>query len=104
MKIRSIKFIEHFRPNCSCGTGYSEPDKFHVICDTGYETDIWVDIWYRPMTSYRQEFYDGLFRVFQEGSIENLQVAFGMYLDELIHSKQYSITNKDKYEMMSLGY
>ena len=45
MKITLIKFIEHFRPNCSCGTGYSEPDKFHVICDTGFETDVWIDIY-----------------------------------------------------------
>ena len=96
MKITSIKFIEHFRPNCSCGTGYSEPDKFHVICDTGFETDIWVDIWYRTTDKWKQEFYNGLFNVFPEGSIKNLQAAFDMYLDELIHFKQYNITDKDK--------
>ena len=39
MKITSIAFIKHLMPNCGSGTGYSEPDKFHVVCDTGYETD-----------------------------------------------------------------
>lgn len=102
MKITSITFIKHLRPNCSCGTGYSEPDKFHVTCDTGFETDVWVDIWYRPMTAWREEFYDGIYRVFPNDSVSNFKEAFEMYLDELIYSKQYKITYKDKDELMSL--
>jgi hypothetical protein len=104
MKITSIKFIKHLTPNCSCGTGYSEPDKFHVTCDTGFETDVWIDIWYRPFTSYKKEFYDGIHDKFPEGSVSNFKEAFGMYIDALIDSKQYRITEKDKYEMLNLDY
>ena len=81
MKITSIKFIEHIRPNCSCGTGYSEPDKFHVICDTGYETDVFIDIWYR--SDINKAFNEGIYRVFPEYSIDNIDEVFNMYLEEL---------------------
>lgn len=104
MKITSIKFIEHVRPNCSSGTGYSEPDKFHVICDTGYETDVWVDIWYRPMITWKEEFYDGIYRVFPNDSVSNFKEAFEMYIDALIESKLYGVTEKDKWEMLNLDY
>lgn len=104
MKITSIKFIKHLRPNCSCGTGYSEPDKFHVTCDTGFETDIWVDIWYRSITSWGKEFYDGIYEVFPNGSISNFKEAFEMYIDALIKSKQYIITKKDKQKILNLNY
>ena len=81
MKITSIKFIEHFIPNCSCGTGYSEPDKFHVICDTGFETDVWIDIWYR--NDIHKAFNEDIYRVFPENSIDNIDEVFNMYLKEL---------------------
>ena len=104
MKIRSIKFIEHFIPNCSCGTGYSEPDKFHVICDTGFETDIWVDILYRTPEKWKEEFYDGIYRVFPNDSVSNFKEAFEMYIDALIESKRYRLTEKDKWKMLNLDY
>lgn len=104
MKITSIAFIKHLMPNCGSGTGYSEPDKFHVVCDTGYETDVWVDIWYRPMITWRQEFYDGIYGTFPDGCVENFNEAFGMYLDALMESKQYGVTEKDKWEMLNLDY
>jgi len=104
MKITSITFIKHLMPNCSCGTGYSEPDKFHVICDTGFETDVWVDIWYRPMTAWRKEFYNGIYRTFPDGCVENFKEAFEMYIDALIGSKQYGVTENNKWEMLNLDY
>jgi len=104
MKITSITFIKHLMPNCGSGTGYSEPDKFHVTCDTGFETDVWVDIWYRPMTSWRQEFYNGIYRTFPDNSVSNFKEAFGMYIDALMESKQYKVTEKDKLEMLNLDY
>ena len=85
-------------------TGYSEPDKFHVTCDTGFETDVWVDIWYRPMTALRQEFYNGIYRTFPDNSVSNFKEAFGMYIDTLMESKQYRVTEKDKLEMLNLDY
>lgn len=81
MKITSIKFIEHIMPNCGSGTGYSEPDKFHIICDTGYERDIFIDIWYR--SDIRKAFNECIYRVFPENSINNINEVFDMYLKEL---------------------
>jgi len=34
-KIVSFKKLEHIVPGSSCGTGYSEPDKFEVTLDNG---------------------------------------------------------------------
>ena len=104
MKITSITFIKHLIPNCSCGTGYSEPDKFFVTCDTGFETIIFVDIWYRTMTDWKEQFYDGIYRVFPNDSVSNFNEAFVMYIDALIESKQYRLTEKDKQKILNLGY
>lgn len=41
MKIVSIKYLETLIPNMSSGTGYSESDKFHIVCDENlYANDI----------------------------------------------------------------
>ena len=81
MKITKIEYIKTLKPNMSCGTGYSEPDKFHIICDTGYETDIWIDIWYLTEDSAEKEFVNSLKRKF--GNIENIPEAFEMYKNTL---------------------
>jgi len=104
MKIIKITYIKTLVPNMSCGTGYSEPDKFHVICDTGFETDIWIDIWYRSTDDWKKEFYNRIYRIFSDDSVSNFEEAFIMYIDALIESKRYGITDKDKHEIISLNY
>lgn len=81
MKITKFKYIKTLRPNMSCGTGYSEPDKFHITCDTGYETDIWIDIWYLTESSAKEEFLNSIKRKFSK--VENIPEAFELYKDAL---------------------
>lgn len=78
MLIKSIRYIRTMRPDVSCGTGYSEPDKFHVVYDTGLETDVWVDIWYLPEECVRSAFFRGLYDAFHSLP-DNLDEAFEMY-------------------------
>lgn len=48
MKAVKLEFLFHDRPeNCSCGTGYSEPDYFRLYLDNGVSYEIWFDIWYK---------------------------------------------------------
>lgn len=81
MKITEIKYIKSLVPNMSCGTGYSEPDKFHIICDNGFETDVWIDIWYRTEKDIPKCFKEGLGKYFE--NIENFNKAFEMYKSEI---------------------
>ena len=81
MKVVSLKHLEHFTPSGSCGTGYSEPDKFHITCNTGYETDIWIDIWYLTEDSAEKKFTETLKREFD--NVENIPEAFELYKDAL---------------------
>ena len=91
MKILSIEYIETYKPNCSCGTGYSEPDIYRIVCDSNlYENDIWhadsnekkiwIDTWYVSGD-------DNIKKIFikeineQIGNVENLEEAFNMYLN-----------------------
>ena len=81
MKITKIEYIKTLVPNMSCGTGYSEPDKFHITASTGYETDIWIDIWYLTEDSAERKFVESLNRYFD--NVENIPEAFEMYKDAL---------------------
>ncbi len=83
MLIKSIRYIGTMRPDMSCGTGYSEPDKFHVVYDTGLETDVWVDIWYLPEECVRSAFFRGLYDAFHLLP-DNLDEAFEMYKQAII--------------------
>ena len=85
MKITKIEYIKTLIPNMSCGTGYSEPDKFHITCNTGYETDIWIDIWYLTEDSAERKFVESLNRYFDK--VENIPEAFEMYKEALRKTK-----------------
>ena len=93
MKILSLKKVEHFRPCASSGTGYSEPDKFHVVYDTGRESDIWIDIWYEPLNNIRKEFNKHMPR-----GLENKEEAWEMYVSEIAETscpyKKSELLNK----------
>ena len=82
MKITKIEFIEHIVPNRSCGTGYSEPDRFHIYGDNGLETNILVDIWYKQEKYVKREFINGL-RWAGWDNCENIDEAFEMYVNSL---------------------
>ena len=45
MKIVSFKYLKTFKPQGSCGTGYSEPDIFEVTLDNGSTINVTVDTW-----------------------------------------------------------
>ena len=92
MKITKIEYIKTLRPNMSCGTGYSEPDKFKITCDDNlykndiwhedsFEKEIWIDIWYLTEDSAEKEFVKSIKRNF--GNIENFPEAFEMYKEAL---------------------
>ena len=85
MKITEIKYIKSLVPNMSCGTGYSEPDKFHIICDNGFETDVCIDIYYRTEDDIPECFKEGLGKYFK--NIENFNEAFEMYKSEIKKTK-----------------
>ena len=80
MKIHSIKKVEHFVPKGSCGTGYSEPDKFIVTYDDNKTTTVWIDIWYRPLDMIYEQFIKGMKEAFDNF---NTLEAFNMYIDEV---------------------
>lgn len=86
MKVTNIKLIEHVVPNCSCGTGYSEPDKFIVEFDDNSKGELWVDIWYRSANQIRGLFEKSFKETFATKLpyIENLYEAFNMYVDEIV--------------------
>ena len=77
MKITNFDYLEKHVPNMSCGTGYSQPDKFHVICDNGAAKDVYIDIWYRTEEGSITEFYETMRNEFPD--CENLDEAFEMW-------------------------
>ena len=83
MKVINITLIKHIVPNCSSGTGYSEPDKLLVEFDDGSKGELWVDIWYRSANQIRGLFEYAFKSKFQKKlpEIENLYEAYLMYLD-----------------------
>ena len=98
MKITKIEFIKHIVPMGSCGTGYSEPDKFHIYGDNGLETDILVDIWYKQEKYVKREFIKGL-RLAGWDNCENIDEAFEMYVHALKptnHCPYYWLKKKNK--------
>ena len=84
MNITDIEFIRHIKPNCSCGTGYSEPDVFEITFDNGVKTKCLIDCWYRP--DDRQVFVEAIERLSLQImiSIDNIEEAYQMYKDEKI--------------------
>lgn len=83
MKIASIDFDSHFCPNMSCGTGYSEPDKFVVTLENGNKYELWVDIWYLPnMNSVKKSFISSIEDKFGS-TCANVDEAFEMYTKAL---------------------
>jgi len=88
MKILSIKYLKTLIPNGSSGTGYSEPDKFHIVCDENLykndiwhsdsnEKDIWIDTWYLSGSSVKRKFIETIKE--KIGDIDNIEEAFEMY-------------------------
>lgn len=77
MIVTSIEFVEHIKPNGSCGTGYSEPDVFKVTAD-GTTKTVTVDIWYQPYNAIKPILGDALKRKFGE-KCDNLNDAFKLY-------------------------
>ena len=82
--------------NGSSGTGFSEPDILHVVCDNGYETDITVDIWYMPIGRIRDKFINGISKKINLDE-DDLIKAFVLYVKEIAgRSCPYSV-----YEILS---
>lgn len=92
MKILSINFKEHIIPNCSGGTGYSEPDCFEVETDI-ITKDVYIDIWYQTEDRYYSIFSKAIEKAFEDCyshfadeidvKCRNIDEAFNMYLNEL---------------------
>lgn len=79
-KIISITFKEHIKPNMSCGTGYSEPDKFIVELDNDFKSYVLIDIWYKTKDTIKREFVNSINHTFRRfGKCANLEEAFEMY-------------------------
>lgn len=84
MKIKSIKYIKTLIPEGSGGTGYSQPNYFNVVLESGDKRRIKVDIWYIPVEMIRPEFISSLWQL---GEIDNLEQAYEMYVDEIITNR-----------------
>lgn len=84
MNITDIEFIRRIKPNCSCGTGYSEPDVFEITFDNGVKTKCLIDCWYRY--DDKQVFVEAIERLSLQImiSIDNIEEAYQMYKDEKI--------------------
>ena len=84
MNITDIEFIRHIKPNCSCGTGYSEPDVFEITFDNGVKTKCLIDCWY--IYKDKQVFVEAIERLSLQImiSIDNIEEAYQMYKDEKI--------------------
>ena len=83
LEIKSIEFIEHYRPNMSCGTGYSEPDIFEIEFSDGTKHKFYVDIWYRPRNCIRGIFEKELKYQFKQFIFDNVYDGYKMYLESL---------------------
>ena len=55
IRVISVKYLYHYAPNASCGTGYDEPDIYELTTDTGDKYKLSVSMWYRPYDSFRQQ-------------------------------------------------
>ena len=84
MKITNIEFIDHIKPEgCSCGTGYSEPDKFKITFDDGDTDTLFVDIWYVSSSNLiRRNFNDAIKNRYKEFPT-NMDEAFLIYKESL---------------------
>ena len=82
MKIIDINFIRHIVPNCSSGTGYSEPDVFEITFDNGFKTECLIDCWYRP--DDRQVFAEAIGNLAMNNIlfIDNIEEAYQLYKTE----------------------
>lgn len=78
MKIKSFEYIKRDKPNMGSGTGYSEADHFHVVCDNGFETNVAIDIWYMTESLATLTFKEVMKLTFGN-ELENLLEAFEMY-------------------------
>ena len=88
MKAISIKYFETLIPSsCSCGTGYSQPDRFIITFENGHQSKVLIDIWYRTPDGIKEEFLRGIDRVVDTIYIDNLDELFSMYVDELIENR-----------------
>ena len=100
MKVTAFKYLETFKPHGSCGTGYSEPDIFDVTLDNGEIIKMTVDTWYRPADMIYGEFKsaidwaNGHSYALIGNPIENLQEAYGMYVDEAIAHELFPYTKE----------
>lgn len=84
MNITDIEFIRRIKPNCSCGTGYSEPDVFEITFDNGFKTKCLIDCWYMPDDKHKQIFIESVERLSNRCMIciDNIEEAYQMYKDE----------------------
>ena len=87
MKIIDIKFIRRIVPNCSSGTGYSEPDVFEITFDNGFKTECLIDCWYRP--DDRQVFAEAIGNLAMNNIlfIDNIEEAYQIYKTEKTFNK-----------------
>ena len=91
MNVKKIEFIKKIRPQCSCGTGYGEPDVFDVILENGIVKRVLIDMWYVPDELRRERFREQFNREMwldlgdhvEEIYIENMDDAFDMYEHQL---------------------
>lgn len=87
-RIINITFKEHIKPNMSCGTGYSEPDKFIVELDNDFKTYVLIDIWYLTEDAIKRNFVHAInYALNRFGSCTNLDEAFNMYVAALANTK-----------------
>ena len=79
-KITSFELVEHIVPKGSCGTGYSEPDRWLVRTDDGGAKLVIIDVWYQSEDGIRKEFEMAIKKAFGN-SISNMWEAYNMYYD-----------------------
>ena len=87
MKATSIKYFETLIPGGSCGTGYSQPDRFIITFENGSSIKVLIDIWYRTPDGIKEEFLRGINRVLDIIHIDNLDELFSMYVDEIVKNR-----------------
>ena len=101
LNITNIEFIEHIVPKGSCGTGYSEPDKFNITFENGQTKKVLIDIWYLPEKYIRGRFEKDLTNALEWDilstdqiiKVENMYDAYKMYLEAC---KEYYKWDVDK--------
>lgn len=87
-KIVGFTYLSTFRPNMSCGTGYSEPSQYEVeieLSDGSRITEkVWIDLWYRPSESVYGEYREGIKSLIKKYGIKNYDEAFYLFFQEVI--------------------